>query len=48
MLPGRTCSRAPTGVQDEFGEKAKIALLGAFGALTATIGIFAVGVLTAL
>jgi hypothetical protein len=39
-----------TGVQDEFGEKAKTAPLGAFSALGETIGIgiFVVGVLQAL
>ena len=39
-----------TGVHDEFGEKAKTAPLGALGALgeTAGVGIFVVGVLTAL
>lgn len=39
-----------TGVQDEFGEKAKPALLGALAALPETvgIGIFVVGVLQAL
>ena len=39
-----------TGVQDEFGEKAKTAPLGAFGALgeTVGIGIFVVGILNAL
>jgi hypothetical protein len=39
-----------TGVQDEFGEKARTAPLGALGAVTATIGIgiFAAGTLTAL
>ncbi|MEV7001787.1 hypothetical protein AB0N62_29400 [Streptomyces sp. NPDC093982] len=39
-----------TGVQDEFGEKAKPALLGALAALPETvgIGIFVVGVIQAL
>jgi hypothetical protein len=39
-----------TGVQDEFGEKAKTAALAALGALAETIGvgIFVAGVLTAL
>ncbi|MFE6617745.1 hypothetical protein [Streptomyces sp. NPDC057740] len=39
-----------TGVQDEFGEKAKSALLGALAALPETvgIGIFVVGVIQAL
>jgi hypothetical protein len=39
-----------TGVQDELGEKAKTALLGALGALaeTVSVGIFVAGVLRAL
>jgi len=39
-----------TGVQDEFGEKAKTAPLGALGAVAEPlgIGIFFVGVLSAL
>jgi hypothetical protein len=39
-----------TGVQDEFGEKAKTAPLGALGAVAEPIGvgIFIVGVLQAL
>jgi hypothetical protein len=39
-----------TGVQDEFGDKARTAPLGALGAVaeTAGVGIFVVGVLTAL
>lgn len=39
-----------TGVQDEFAEKAKTVPLGALGALAETVGvgIFVVGVLTAL
>ena len=39
-----------TGVQDEFGEKAKTAPLGALGALgeTVGVGIFVAGILTAL
>ena len=39
-----------TGVQDEFGEKAKTAVLGGLAALgePVGIGIFVVGVLTAL
>lgn len=39
-----------TGVQDEFGEKAKTAPLGALGASgeTVGVGIFVVGILTAL
>jgi len=39
-----------TGVQDEFGEKAKTAPLGALGAVAEPlgIGIFVVGVLSAL
>ena len=39
-----------TGVQDEFGEKAKTAPLGALGALGETVGagIFVAGILTAL
>jgi hypothetical protein len=39
-----------TGVQDEFGEKAKTVPLGALGAVAEPlgIGIFVVGVLTAL
>jgi hypothetical protein len=39
-----------TGVRDEFGEKAKTAPLGAFGALGETIGIgiFIVGIFGAL
>jgi hypothetical protein len=39
-----------TGVQDEFGEKAKTAPLGALGALgeTVGVGIFVAGILIAL
>jgi hypothetical protein len=39
-----------TGVQDEFGDKAKTAPLGALGAVAETVGvgIFVAGVLTAL
>ena len=39
-----------TGVQDEFGEKAKTAPLGALGGLgeTVGVGIFVVGILIAL
>jgi hypothetical protein len=39
-----------TGVQDEFGEKAKTAPLGALGGLgeTVGVGIFVAGILTAL
>jgi hypothetical protein len=50
LIAAKDTSTWPTGVQDEFSEKAKTAPLGALGAITMTagVGIFVVGVLKAL